>query len=319
VRDGRRSRVRCLLVATYSAIPTPVTRWESVKRIVSIPEQRTAVLLLVPSLAIVLITMFYPLVITIRLALTNQQDEWIGLENFTRLFRTTVFVDSLWFTLRFSAFVVIIAMLLGLALALLVNSARVPHKTLWITIFIIPLMVSDIVSAIVWRLMFHPSIGVVNYSLTSIGLDRVDWLGTSRNAFFTVSIIEIWRSTPFFFIMLYAALQLIPPQIYESASVDGAGRLRSFFDMTIPYLRPVMTVALMLSFIGASRAFGLIVAATNGGPGRSTWTMSYFIHRYAFRNQQDHFASAAVLVLVLLTLLVGVIFFRFVWVQRDAA
>jgi len=180
-------------------------------------------------------------------------------------------------------------------------------------------MVSDVVSAVVWRLMFHPTIGILNHLLTSIGLDRVDWLGTSRNAFFAVSIIEIWRSTPFFFIMLYAALQLIPPQIYESASVDGAGRLRAFTDMTIPYLRPVMTVALMLSFIGASRAFGIIIAATQGGPGRSTWSLSYFIHRYAFRNQQEHFASAAVLVLVLLTMAVGAIFFRFVWVQRDAA
>ena len=150
-------------------------------------------------------------------------------------------------------------------------------------------------------------------------LGRVDWLGTSRNAFFSVGIIEIWRSTPFFFIMLYAALQLIPPQIYESASVDGAGRIRSFLDMTIPYLRPVMTVALMLSFIGASRTFGIIIGATNGGPGRSTWTASYFIHRYAFRNQQEHFASAAVLVLVVMTILVGIVFFRFVWVQRDAA
>lgn len=299
--------------------PVPLSRWEAARRIFSVPEQRTAIFLLLPSLLIVLATMFYPLIVTIRLALTDQQDRWIGLENFSRLPRTGIFVDSLWFTLRFSAFVVAISLVLGLSLALLVNSARVPYKTLWITIFIIPLMVSDVVSAVVWRLMFHPTIGILNHLLTSIGLDRVDWLGTARNAFFAVSMIEIWRSTPFFFIMLYAALQLIPPQVYESASVDGAGRLRAFTDMTIPYLRPVMTVALMLSFIGASRAFGIIIAATDGGPGRTTWSVSYFIHRYAFRNQQEHFASAAVLVLVLLTVAVGAIFFRFVWVQRDAA
>lgn len=299
--------------------PVPLSRWASARHILSVPEQRTAILLLLPSLLIVLATMFYPLIVTIRLALTDQQDRWIGLDNFTRLPRTGIFVESLWFTFRFSAFVVTISLLLGLALALLVNSSRVPYKTLWITIFIIPLMVSDVVSAVVWRLMFHPTIGILNHLLTSIGFDRVDWLGTTRNAFFAVSIIEVWRSTPFFFIMLYAALQLIPPQIYESASVDGAGRLRGFTDMTIPYLRPVMTVALMLSFIGASRAFGIIIAATDGGPGRSTWSVSYFIHRYAFRNQQEHFASAAVLVLVLLTVAVGAIFFRFVWVQRDAA
>lgn len=303
---------------TLPAAPTPVTRWESVQRAFRVPEQRTALLLLLPSLLLVLGTMFYPLIVTIRLAMTDQRDEWVGFDNITRLFQTSIFVDSLWFTLRFSAFVVVASLLLGLGLALLVNSTRVPAKTLWITIFIIPLMVSDIVSAVVWRLMFHPSIGILNYALETVGLGPVNWLGTSTNAFFSVSIIEIWRSTPFFFIMLYAALQLIPPQIYESASVDGAGRLRSFTDMTIPYLRPVMTVALMLSFIGASRVFAIVIGATQGGPGRSTWTISYFIHRYAFRNQQEHFASAAVLVMVALTLLVGALFFRFIWVQRDA-
>lgn len=304
---------------SLTVAPTPVTRWESFQRAFRVPEQRTALLLLLPSLLLVLATMFYPLIVTIRLALTNRREEWVGIDNITLLFRTSIFIDSLWFTLRFSAFVVVASLILGLGLALLVNSSRVPAKTLWITIFIVPLMVSDIVSAVVWRLMFHPTIGILNYGLQSVGLGRVDWLGTSRNAFFSVSLIEIWRSTPLFFIMLYAALQLIPPQIYESASVDGAGRLRSFLDMTLPYLRPVMTVTLMLGFIGASRVFAIVIGATNGGPGRSTWSISYFIHRYAFRNQQENIASGAVLVLVLLTILVGVLFFRFVWVQRDAA
>jgi ABC-type sugar transport system permease subunit len=307
-----------MAVRTLPLAPARPSRWESFHRAWQIPEQRTAILLLLPSIVVVLATMFYPLVVTIRLALTNEQGRYIGLDNLTRLARTSIFVDSMSFTLRYAAFVVLVSLILGLGLALLVNSARVPAKTLWITIFIVPLMVSDIVSAVVWRLMYHPTIGVLNYFLSLVHLGRIDWLGEPRTAFFAVAIIEIWRSTPFFFIMLYAALQLIPPPIYESAAVDGAGRIRSFFDMTLPYLRPVMTVALMLQFIGASRTFGIIVGATQGGPGRSTWTVSYFIYRYAFRSQQPHFASAAVLVLVLLTLVVGVVFFRFVWVQRDA-
>ncbi len=307
-----------MAVRSLPLAPLRPSRWGVLKRSWQVPEHRTAILLLLPSLAVVLVTMFYPLMVTIRLALTNEQGKYIGLDNLTRLSRTSIFVSSLGFTLRYAAFVVVVSLILGLGLALLVNSARVPAKTLWITIFIVPLMVSDIVSAVVWRLMYHPSIGVLNFLLSFLHLSRVDWLGKPGTAFFAVAIIEIWRSTPFFFIMLYAALQLIPPAIYESASVDGAGRIRSFFDMTLPYLRPVMTVALMLQFIGASRTFGIIVGATEGGPGRSTWTVSYFIYRYAFRSQQPHFASAAVLVLVVLTVLVGILFFRFVWVQRDA-
>jgi ABC-type sugar transport system permease subunit len=101
--------------------------------------------------------------------------------------------------------------------------------------------------------------------------------------------------------------------------VDGAGRLRAFTDMTLPYLRPVMTVAITLQFIFATHAFGVIVASTQGGPGRSTWNLSYFVYQYAFRSQQLHFASGGVLVLVLLTAVVASLFFRFVWVQRDEA
>lgn len=294
------------------------SRWREVRTAFRVPEHRAGILLLLPTLAVVLAMMLYPFVVTIQYALTDETGRFIGLDNLTRLPRTTAFLESLSFTLRFAAFVVVVSLLLGLGLALLVNSARVPMKTLWITILIIPLMVSDIVSAVVWRLMYHPTIGVLNHFLSYLSVPPINWLGEPTNAFFSVALIEIWRGAPFFFLMLYAALQLIPATIYESAAVDGAGRLRAFFDMTLPYLRPVMTVALVLQFIGASRAFGIIIAATNGGPGRATWTISYFIHRYAFRSQQPHFASAAVLFLVVLTVLVGALFFRFVWVQRDA-
>jgi ABC-type sugar transport system permease subunit len=305
-------------VRSLPLAPARPSRLAEVRRSLAVPESRSAILLLLPVLIVVLATMIYPFVVTVRLALTDEQGRYVGLDNLTRLWRTTAFVESLTFTLKFSAFVVVVSLLLGLGLALLVNSARVPAKTLWITIFIIPLMVSDIVSAVVWRLMYHPTIGVLNYFLGFVGIGPITWLGEPRSAFFAVGLIEIWRATPFFFLMLYAALQLIPPQIYESAAIDGAGGPRAFVDMTLPYLRPVMTVALMLEFIGVSRTFGTIVAATEGGPGRSTWTIAYFIHRYAFRAQQPHFASAAVLVLVALTMAVGALFFRFVWVQRDA-
>lgn len=284
-----------------------------------IPEHSSAVLLLLPALLVVLATVAYPFYHTIRLALTDESDHFLGLDNLTRLVQTTAFLESLQFTLLFSAFVVITALLLGLALALLINSARIRAKTFWITVLIVPLMVSDIVSAVVWRIMYHPSFGILNYALSIFHIPPVIWLGDPQTAFFAVALIELWRSTPFFMLILYASLQLIPAQIYDAAVVDGAGRLRSFVDMTLPYLRPVMTVAITLQFIFVTHAFGVIVASTAGGPGRSTWTLSYFVYNYAFRAQQMHFASAGVLVLVLLTAVVASLFFRFVWVQRDEA
>jgi multiple sugar transport system permease protein len=308
-----------MAVRSLPLTPSPLTRWDAARRLLQVPEQRLALLLLLPILMVVIATMLYPLIVTIQLALTSETGQFVGLDNLARLPRTTAFLDTVSFTLRFAAFVVVVGLLLGLGLALLVNSARVPAKTLWITILIIPLMVSDIVSAVVWRLMYHPNIGVINYILSFFGVPPVAWLAQPTSAFFAVAAIEIWRATPFFFLMLYAALQLIPRYVYESAAIDGAGRIRAFFDMTLPYLRPVMTVALMLQFIGASRAFGLIVAATEGGPGRATWSLSFFIHRYAFRSQQPHFASAAVLFLVAMTIVVAFLIFRFVWVQRDQA
>src|SRR5262249_1058702 len=109
------------------------------------------------------------------------------------------------------------------------------------------------------------------------------------------------------------------PQIYDAAAVDGAGKLRAFADMTLPHLRPVITVAITLQFIFATHSFGVIVASTQGGPGRSTWNLAYFVYNYAFNSEQVHFASAGVLVIVLLTAVLASLFFRFVWVQRDEA
>ena len=232
-----------MAVRSLPLTPVRLTPWDAARRLLHVPEQRLAILLLLPILLVVVATMLYPLAVTIQLALTSETGEFVGLDNLARLPQTTAFLDSVSFTLRFAAFVVVIALLVGLGLALLVNSARVPAKTLWITVLIIPLMVSDIVSAVVWRLMYHPTIGVINYVLSFFSVPPVAWLGQPTSAFFAVAVIEIWRSTPFFFLMLYAALQLIPRYVYESAAVDGAGRIRSFFDMTLPYLRPVMTVA----------------------------------------------------------------------------
>lgn len=293
--------------------PPPQGMWSE---LFSFRDNRLGVMLIIPSLLTLILVQFYPIVYNFWLILTSEKGEWIGLANLSRLTRDTIFHGALIFSLKMGVVVVPMCLLVGLGLALLVHSDYAGRKAIWISILIIPLMVSEIVAGMMWKIMYHPTLGLVNVPLAALGLEPIIWLVKADTAFIALCVVEIWRISPLAFLLLYAGLNQVPRDIYEAAAVDGATRWRAFGDMTLPYIRPMFAIATILVFVWSTRTIGTIAATTQGGPGRATWNLSWYIYGMSFQRLKPHYASAAVLVMLLMTYIAGTIFVRYLWVER---
>ncbi len=300
-------------IGAAPAPPAPQSMWKELFRY---RDNRVGVWLIVPSLLALIIVQFYPIVYTFWLILTSEKGEFLGLGNLTRLTTDTIFRGALIFSLKMGIVVVPLCLLVGLGLAMVVHSDFAKNKALWISILIVPLMVSEIVAGMMWKILYHPTLGLVNLPLTAVGLEPIVWLQKGDTAFIALCIVEIWRISPLAFLLLYAGLNQVPRDIYEAAAVDGATRWRAFWDMTLPYIRPMFAISTILVFVWSTRTIGTIAATTQGGPGRATWNLSWFIYGMFFQRLRPHYASAAVLVMLLMTYIAGTLFVKYLWVER---
>lgn len=300
-------------VPSVPAPPAPQSMWKELFRY---RDNRVGVWLIVPSLLALIVVQFYPIVYTFWLILTSEKGEFLGLGNLTRLTTDTIFRGALIFSLKMGIVVVPLCLLVGLGLAMVVHSDFAKNKAIWISILIVPLMVSEIVAGMMWKILYHPTLGLVNLPLTAVGLEPIVWLQKGDTAFIALCIVEIWRISPLAFLLLYAGLNQVPRDIYEAAAVDGATRWRAFWDMTIPYIRPMFAISTILVFVWSTRTIGTIAATTQGGPGRATWNLSWFIYGMFFQRLRPHYASAAVLVMLLMTYIAGTLFVKYLWVER---
>ena len=301
------------MVGATAPPPPPQSMWKELFRY---RDNRLGVTLIVPSLIALVLVQFYPIIYTVWLIFTSEKGEFIGLGNLSRLTTDTIFHGALSFSLKMGLVVVPLCLLVGLGLAMLVRSDYAKRKALWISILIIPLMVSEIVAGMMWKILYHPTLGLVNVPLTALGLKPIIWLEKGNTAFFALCIVEIWRISPLAFLLLYAGLSQVPRDIYEAAAVDGATRWRAFWDMTIPYIRPMFAISTILVFVWSTRTIGTIAATTQGGPGRATWNLSWYIYGMFFQRLRPHYASAAVLVMLIITYIAGGLFVRYLWVER---
>ena len=300
-------------VSNVPAPPAPQSMWKELFRY---RDNRVGVWLIVPSLLALIVVQFYPIVYTFWLILTSEKGEFLGLGNLTRLTTDTIFRGALVFSLKMGIVVVPLCLLVGLGLAMVVHSDFAKNKAIWISILIVPLMVSEIVAGMMWKILYHPTLGLVNLPLTAVGLEPIVWLQKGDTAFIALCIVEIWRISPLAFLLLYAGLNQVPRDIYEAAAVDGATRWRAFWDMTLPYIRPMFAISTILVFVWSTRTIGTIAATTQGGPGRATWNLSWFIYGMFFQRLRPHYASAAVLVMLLMTYIAGTLFVKYLWVER---
>jgi multiple sugar transport system permease protein len=229
-----------------------------------------------------------------------------GLGNYRSILHDHVFWTAVGTTARYVVFAVVIETLLGLGLALLV-SREIRFGGLVRVGLILPMTIAPVVVGVIWRLMYASDIGVVNPIFSSLGLGNPNVLAHEGSAFIGVVAVDVWEWTPLLFLIILAGLQSLPQEPLEAARVDGAGPVRAFFDHTLPLLRPVLAVAVVLRLIDAIGTFDQIYVLTKGGPGTATQLISTYAYNTAFSFTQ-YGQAAAMLVALLVFMLVLMVF-----------
>lgn len=261
-----------------------------------------------PAAIVMAIALFYPLLYMLwgsfrdwNPSQTIGETEFIGLKNYITLWYDPAFRESLSVTLTFAFIVVSVEMVIGVGLALLLDR-NLRGMSVLRTLFILPMMIAPVVVGLMWRYMYHPSVGTFNRWLKSMGFEGVDWLG--RNALTSVIIADIWQWTPFIFILALAALQSLPRSALEAARIDGASGWQQIWFVKLPLMMPVLIVTGLLRLIDAFKVLEVILVMTEGGPGLSTEILALRISRTAteFRELGVAAAMSSYLLILLLAL-----------------
>lgn len=258
---------------------------------------------------LVCVTLFFvvPFILSVPVSLTNWsiigRPSFVGLSNYVRLFKDGSVLQALWNTVRYVLMQVPSLIVIGLGLALLLN-ARLKGRTLARVVVVMPYVVNVVVMGIIWRWMFDPNFGIINYYLRHLGLEGSWWLTDTRTAMLSIVVANWWWSAGFNTVVYLAGLQGIPRELYEAAAVDGATGWVAFRHVTLPSLRPVTFYILLMDTITSFQLFGEPFVMTQGGPLGSTTTLTYKIYNSAFVELKLGYASA---ISVLFLAVIGVL------------
>ncbi len=237
-------------------------------------------------------------------------DTFLGHKNYAKALGDGEFRHSMWLTGFFVTAVVLLEFLLGFAVALMLNRVE-RFKPIYYAILLCPLLMNPVIVGLIWRMFLHPQLGIVNYLLSLIGIPAVNWLGSTSVAIWTIVLVDIWHQVSFMIVLLLAGLAALPREPYEAARVDGASALASFWHITLPLMRPVIIVTLLIRAIFAVKTYDLIYIMTRGGPGVSTDFVSYYIYRTAFVSLNIGEASAMSIILLSVILVLSAYLYRY--------
>jgi multiple sugar transport system permease protein len=266
---------------------------------------------LVATLAVVVVPLVYSFGLSFwHYVLTDPRNvHFDGLTNYAHALSDPTFRNSLWTTVEYGTCTVSVELVLGMAFALVVNSLTV-GAGLVRTAMLVPVFMTPAVVAFMWRFMLHPDLGIINYFLSQVGLGHPVWLGDPKLALPSLMAVEIWRNTPFMFLVFLAGMQSLPSELFEAAAVDGASFWQRFRRLTLPLLMPLILVAVIIRGMDALREFDTIFIMTGGGPGNSTETIAISTYRYSFRNYDMGLGSAVSYVIFAIVFLFGIYFVR---------
>jgi multiple sugar transport system permease protein len=269
-----------------------------------------------PALVLIAIVIVFPLAYSFYLSFQDfdlsvgPEHSFIGVRNYTEaLLRDQRFIDSVWNTVVLIVPSLAGELLLGLGIALLLNRA-IRGRPIITALLAIPAMVSPVMAAMAWRMMFGVKYGAINNLGRQLGLLDVyfDWFSSPFMSIVAVVLVEVWHNTPFMMLVLLAGLQSIPQELYESARVDGASPWQSFWHVTLPLLKFTMVVGVMIRMIDLTKLFGLIFVLTFGGPGGATETVAFNTYLVGFKDFRMSYASALSYVIVLGVLILTLVF-----------
>lgn len=265
---------------------------------------------IIPSLIIFTLFLFYPFFKTIYLSLyktdkMGQPKLFVGLENYKDLFSSPSFYNSLIVTFVFVVIVVLGSMALGLLTAVLCNKSF-PGIRAFSTAYALPMAIASSSAAMIFKIILHPSVGIVNKVLNS----NINWLTDPKYALISVAILTAWLNSGINFLYFSAGLSNIDESIYERASVDGASSMHQFFKLTLPGLSPILFYTFVVNIIQAFQSFGQVKILTQGGPGESTNLLVYSIYRDAFFNYRFGSAAAQSVILFAIIMILTLVMFK---------
>ena len=268
---------------------------------------RYAAAFIAPALTVLVLIVVVPTFFLWYISFTDYQlqhawgtQAFVGLDNFVRLIsgRDHDFLPAVRISALFLLCSVVVEFLLGFAIALLFHR-RIPVKRLWMSFLILPMTITPAVIGLMWKLIYNTEYGVLNFLLTTLRLPKVNWLGVDT-ALLSVVVVDIWQWTPFLALMLYAGLQSLPTDPFESARIDGASSLQILRFITVPLMRPMISIALFLRIIDALKIFDTVYVLTRGGPGNATELLSLQVFRVGFQHTGWIGRSSAIAIIYLL-------------------
>ncbi|KIQ00888.1 sugar ABC transporter permease [Agrobacterium tumefaciens] len=293
-------------------------------RLLDLSDRSLAVLLLVPAALLLALIIVYPVCRLIytsffSLSLTSGLPAvFVGFENYELMIEDPVFWETTWNTVLITLITVPGALLVGLGLALMANlpfAMQWPVRLSLLIPWALPLSFAGLIFA--W--FFHSEYGVVNDVLNRFGFEGIIWFNSPNWAFAAICLTIIWKTSSFMALIILAGLQTIPRSLYEAADVDGAGRLRQFFEITLPLLKPSIVVALIFRTITALQTFDIPYMMTGGGPGTSTATLAMYIHQNTVSFLDLGYGSALAVVMFALSMCVTAVYLRMIRTKESSS
>ncbi|MBB4402716.1 multiple sugar transport system permease protein [Agrobacterium tumefaciens] len=253
----------------------------------------------IPALIVISAVIVFPWVFTLWMSAhrwtLGQEQSFIGFENYIRLAGDIRFWESLWHTLIYTVLSVVAPLFLG-TLAALVFDAQFPLRGFLRGVFVMPMMATPVAIALVWTMMFHPQLGVLNYLLSLIGIGPLEWIYNQSTVIPSLVLVETWQWTPLVMLIVLGGLAAVPREPYESAEIDGANAWQKFRYLTMPMIAPFLMIAVIIRSIDAVKSFDIIYAMTQGGPGTASETINIYLYNTAFSYYDIGYGSAMAVV-----------------------
>jgi multiple sugar transport system permease protein len=269
-----------------------------------------AMIFILPALFGFLLFYLYPFFRGLYFSLTKYNllgtPKFIGFGNFTRLFQDKLFWNALVVTLEYVLINIVLQTILAVGIAVLMH--RLTKSTLVRGVILLPFLISNVIAALVWFWLLDYQIGLVNEVMSAIGLNRVAFFGDSTTAIPAIAVVNVWRHMGYTALLVFAGLQTIPDYVYEAASVDGSTEWKSFWRITLPLLRPILALVLVITVTGSFQVFDTVAVTTKGGPGNATRVLQFYIYQKGFT--QGEFGYASALSVVLFVILAAVALFQ---------
>ena len=283
-------------------------------------EKNLKYLLIVPTVFLLLVLTVYPLIYAVIASfhvinIRTGENVFVGFKNFIEIFKDQYFWNAFKNTIIFTGVGVTIEFTLGLILALFLSS-KIVGRNIFRSLLLSPMMLPPIVVAVIFKIIYIPEFGIINWLLGLFGIRGILWEASVHTALPSLILVDIWEWTPFMFLILLAGLQSLPLEPYEAAVVDGASGSQIFRYITFPLLKPVIVIALLLRTMDTLRIFDQIFIMTGGGPANTTETLSLYIYRHGFRFYNIGYATAMSFLLLIFTVIISNFFIKFLKTEK---